>query len=105
MSVAKIMGLLYGCMGLIFAPMFILIGLVGSIAGRNNVPFAGIAGIFIAILMPILYGAMGFVLGAIMALLYNLVAKWVGGFELELQVVSAVPVAPYPLVPPPTPGV
>ena len=33
MSVAKIMGLIYGCLGLIFMPLFLLIGVVGSMAG------------------------------------------------------------------------
>jgi hypothetical protein len=36
MSVAKIMGLIYGCMGLIFVPLFLLVGLVGSMAGQQK---------------------------------------------------------------------
>jgi hypothetical protein len=48
---------------------------------------------------------MGFVMGAIGALLYNLFAKWVGGFELELESRPTGLVAPYPIVPPPTPGI
>jgi hypothetical protein len=55
--------------------------------------------------MPLLYGAMGFVSGAIGALLYNALAKWVGGFELELEPQANLPVAPYPIIPPPTPGI
>jgi hypothetical protein len=105
MSVAKIMGLLYGCMGLIFAPIFLLVGVLGSIAGQDKTPFAGIVGIVLAVLMPVLYGAMGFVSGAIGALLYNLLAKWVGGFELELDLRPAGPVAPYPIIPPASSGV
>jgi hypothetical protein len=105
MSVAKIMGLLYGCMGLIFAPIFLLAGLLGSLAGQDKTPFAGIFGVVFAILMPVLYGVMGFIMGAIGALLYNLIAKWVGGFELEMELRPSTPVAPYPVVSPPTPGV
>jgi hypothetical protein len=105
MSVAKIMGLLYGCMGLLFIPMILFIGLVGSMAPQGKNPFAGIVGVVLAILMPIIYGVMGFVFGAIGALLYNLLAQWVGGFELEMEVRSTGPVAPYPVVPPPTPGI
>ncbi|HKH97482.1 MAG TPA: hypothetical protein VJ999_00120 [Candidatus Sulfotelmatobacter sp.] len=100
MSVAKVMGLLYGCMGLIFAPFFLLFGLVGSLAGQGKSPFAGIVGIVFAVLMPVLYGAMGFIFAAIGALLYNLFAKLAGGFELELDLRPAGPVAPYPIVPP-----
>ena len=104
LSVAKIMGLMYGCMGLIFAPFFLLFGLIGSLAGEEKTPFAGIFGVVLAILMPILYGVLGFIAGAIGALLYNLFAKLVGGFELEVEFRPAAPVAPYPIVPPATPG-
>ncbi|HYM74403.1 MAG TPA: DUF3566 domain-containing protein [Candidatus Dormibacteraeota bacterium] len=105
MSVAKIMGLVYGCMGLIFAPFFLLFGLLGSLAGQNNMPFAGVFGVVFAVLMPVLYGVMGFVTGALGAFLYNLFAKWVGGFELEMEIRSTGPVAPYPIIPPATPAI
>ena len=100
MSVAKIMGLVYGCMGLIFVPFFLLIGLVGSFAGQSKTPFAGIFGVVFAVLMPIMYGAMGFVTGALGAFLYNLFAKWVGGFELEMES-RPLQSAPYPIISPP----
>jgi hypothetical protein len=80
MSVAKITGALYACMGLLFAPFFLLFGLLGSMAGQASSPFAGIVGVVVAILLPLFYGALGFVGGAIGALLYNLLSKWVGGF-------------------------
>jgi hypothetical protein len=99
LSVAKILGLVYGCMGLLFAPFFLLFGLIGSVAGQGKSPFAGIFGVVFAILMPVLYGAMGFVSGAIGGLLYNLLARWVGGFELEMDVRPQTLTAPYPIVP------
>lgn len=105
MSFAKIMGLIYGCMGLIFAPLFLLFGLLGSLVGQDKTPFAGIFGVVFAILMPVLYGVMGFITGAIGALLYNLFARLVGGFELELDLRPTATVAPYPIVPPPTPSI
>lgn len=105
MSVAKIMGLIYGCMGLIFAPFFLLMGLIGSLAGAEKSPFAGIFGMVFAILMPVLYGVLGFVAGAIGALLYNLFAKWVGGFEVEVELRPTTPAAPYPIVPPASSGI
>ena len=104
LSVAKIMGMIYGCMGLIFAPLFLLIGLVGSLAGPQKTPFAGIFGIFFALFMPVLYGVLGFVMGAIGALLYNLFARWVGGFELEMDLRPDTLTAPYPIIPPPNPA-
>jgi hypothetical protein len=109
LSVAKILGLLYGCMGLIIAPLFLLMGLMGSALGQQqNGPLAGIFGvgfaIGLAIFAPVLYGAMGFIMGAIGALLYNLFAKWVGGFELEMEVRAQTLTAPYPLIPPASPA-
>lgn len=105
LSVAKIMGLIYGCMGLIAIPVFLLAGLMGSLAGQERNPFAGAVGVVLAILAPFLYAAMGFVTGAIGALLYNLFAKFVGGFELELVLGLSRAAASYPIVPPPTPGI
>ena len=103
LSVAKIMGMIYGCIGLVFAPMFLLIGLMGSALGQRNSPLAGIFGVGFAVLMPVFYGVIGFIAGLIGALLYNLFARWVGGFELELAR-PAFTTAPYPLVPSANPG-
>jgi hypothetical protein len=100
LSMAKIMGLIYGCMGLIFAPFFLLFGIIGMAAGRQGLPFAGVFGIVFALLMPIFYGVLGFIMGAIGALLYNLFAKLVGGFELEMEFRAKTVTAPYSVVPP-----
>jgi hypothetical protein len=35
--------------------------------------------------MPIIYGVVGFLFGVIGAALYNLVARWIGGFEVEVE--------------------
>jgi len=105
MSVAKIMGVLYACMGLLFAPFFLLVGLLGSMAGQQTSPFAGLVGVVVAILLPFFYGAVGVIGGAIGALLYNLVSKWVGGFEVEVELRPTTPVAPYPIIPPATPSI
>jgi hypothetical protein len=104
LSVAKIMGMIYCCMGLIFAPFVLLIGIVGSMAGQQKSPFAGIFGVFFALFMPVLYGLMGFIFGAIGALLYNLSAKWVGGFELEMDLRQSALPPPYLAIPPVAPA-
>jgi len=105
LSVAKILGLIYACMGLLFAPMFLLIGAVGAALGQQRSPLAGIFGIGFAVLMPVLYGVMGFVMGAVGALLYNLFSKWVGGFEVEVELLPPqILTAPYPIIPPSSPA-
>ena len=105
MSVAKIAGLLYGCLGLIFMPAFLLLGLIGSLAGQDKMPFAGLFGVLFAILLPLLYGVMGFIMGALAGWLYNLLSKYAGGVEMELDPQPPGLVAPYPIVPPPTPAI
>lgn len=71
-SVAKIAGLIYGCLGLIFAPFFLPLGLLGAFAGQGKSPFAGVFGVAVAIIMPIAYGGMGLIMGAIGGMLYNI---------------------------------
>ena len=103
LSVAKISGLIYGCIALLFAPIFLLVAVLGPLTGQQQkTPFAGILGIVLAIALPIVYAIMGFIFGAIGAVLYNLFAKLTGGFELDLDPKPSGPVAPYPIVPTPT---
>jgi hypothetical protein len=104
LSVAKILGLVQACLGLVFAPFVLLIGLLGSLAGQQKTPFAGMFGVIFALFMPVLYGAIGFLTGALGAFLYNLFAGWVGGFEVEMELQSTVLSAPYPIVPPTSPA-
>jgi hypothetical protein len=39
----------------------------------------------LAVFAPIVYGLLGFLLGALSAWLYNIAAKYVGGIRLELR--------------------
>ena len=90
LSAAKIMGAIYGALGLILMPFFILFAVIGMAAGGKPSVFGGVAGIIVAVIIPIFYGGMGFVMGALSALLYNLFAKWVGGIEVEVGTTPAV---------------
>ena len=72
---AKVVGVLYTLMGLLFAPFFLL--------GAMFAPEEAGIGIGFAIAMPILYGVGGFVFTAIGCAIYNLVAGWVGGIEIH----------------------
>ena len=47
--------------------------------------FGVLFGVGSIILFPILYGILGFLGGLITALPYNLIARFVGGIELELE--------------------
>ena len=75
---AKFLGVLYLLFGLIFVPFFLLLG---AFAPEGTAGF----GTMFAIAMPVIYGVMGVVSGAIGAALYNLVSGWVGGIEVEID--------------------
>lgn len=74
-SVAKVFAVMYGVMGIIMG----LIMLVTSL-------FAGfeLLAILFALLVPVLYAGMGAVFGFVSAWLYNVIAKRVGGIEIEV---------------------
>jgi hypothetical protein len=70
--------------------IIIVYGLFGaSVVGGNAALAVGGGGIVIGILImigvPIMYGAFGFVGGAIGALLYNVFSNFVGGIEIEVD--------------------
>lgn len=89
MSAAKIAGLLYALMGLVFGAFISLFAMLGASfgGGDSGVPafFPMLFGIGSVIVLPLLYGCMGFVMTAITAWLYNLVAGMVGGMQLDVQ--------------------
>ena len=91
LSCAKMLGVLYGCMGLLFIPFALIAGLAGMAtqqASGSNGAAGAISGAVLmvfGILAPFLYGAMGFVFGAIGAWIYNLIAKRLGGIVIQLE--------------------
>lgn len=92
LSVAKILGFVYGTIALIFVPFVLIFGLLGAMGAMASTehgnPFAalGVIGVvLLSLFIPIVYGIFGFIIGAIGALIYNLMAKWVGGIQIELQ--------------------
>jgi hypothetical protein len=101
MSCAKIYGLLNVALGILFAIFFVLIALVGLAAAPAQRKFGMVAFFVFAVLCPFIYGAIGFVTGAIGALLYNWIASSIGGIEMELEAIQIMPAAP----PVPNPGI
>jgi len=90
LSLAKMLAVTYAFLGLFFGgvlSLFALMGAaVGNAAGGDGGGIAAMLfGVGAVIVLPIVYGCLGFVGGLIMAPLYNLVAKVVGGIEVELS--------------------
>ena len=74
---AKFMGVLYLLLGLLFVTLFLLLE---AFAPEGTAGF----GTMFAIMMPVMYAVIGLVSGLVGAALYNLVAGWVGGIEVEI---------------------
>lgn len=89
MSCGKVMAAFYGLMSLLFVPFFFLFAVIASLApNSHNGPPAGLAvglGLVMAVAMPVMYAGMGFLLGLIGALIYNFVARHLGGIEVEVE--------------------
>ena len=77
-----VLATLYGLLSLIIVPFFLLAAVFG---GRSGSPLPAIFGVGFAIMMPVMYAAVGFVGGLISAALYNVIAHFTGGFELEFR--------------------
>lgn len=88
LSLAKISGVLYALMGLLLGGIFSLVSVVGGAFAPQGSD-AGMAGMLFGaaaiVVLPIFYGLLGFIMSLIGAALYNLIAGWVGGIELEVQ--------------------
>lgn len=88
LSLAKIQGGIMFALSLLFLPFFLLGGVASVVAGGKEGALGGGMMIGFAIVFPVVYGGMGFVMGAITALIYNLFAKRLGGVEIELTPVE-----------------
>ncbi|MBE9078237.1 hypothetical protein IQ241_13200 [Romeria aff. gracilis LEGE 07310] len=88
LSAAKIQGSVLGLFGLILAVLFALF-LMAGITLDSDAPDSAIPGVVggvsMIIFLPLFYAILGFIFGLVGALIYNLVAKVVGGIELEFD--------------------
>lgn len=84
LSVAKVNAILYGILGLLFAPFFLIgpgLAVVGAPELRRSL--AGVI-LFVAF-VPFFYAVLGFIFGAVIAFIYNAISHAVGGIEIELE--------------------
>lgn len=91
MKVGAVLYFFFGVIAGVF--IFALSGIMGMATRQAGGPggglpsgFPGFAmGAIGLIIYPVLYAVIGAIAGAIGALLYNLVARWIGGLEIELR--------------------
>jgi hypothetical protein len=88
-SVAKVAGVLYAGIGLILGALFSLIGMIGATSAMANVDggafWGALFGVGAIIVLPIVYGVIGFIGSFIAAALFNVAAGMTGGIEIETR--------------------
>jgi hypothetical protein len=87
-SVARIYGALSAVMGLLAGVVFALISTAGAAfapAGEQEGIMGLMFGVGAVVVLPVFYGILGLIVGALGAVLYNLFAAAVGGIELDIS--------------------
>jgi len=103
-SAAKIYAVVMAGMGLIFGIIygliFIIFGAAMMVGSGRDTGAAGASSLVIGLVMmvaiPIFYGILGFIFGAIGAFIYNVAAGIIGGLEMELENADAGYTSPPP---------
>lgn len=94
LSVALTLGAVYAVLGLVIGLIFATISVLGMglAAATRDSEGAGVTGVFglifgvgAVIVLPLFYGMLGFLGGALSSALYNVMAKLTGGIELTLE--------------------
>ena len=90
-SAARVYGLTMAGLGLIIAiPYGLFFGAALGLS-ESGLPFGSAFPILMIIFMPVIYGLIGFIFGALFSWMYNLVAKKTGGLEIELSEPNSYP--------------
>ncbi len=99
LSSAKIFAVVQGAIGILVGFFLLIFSIVGAAIMPHQQKLGMVTGIILAVLTPVFYAIIGFVVGAIWAFVYNLAAQAIGGLELQLEAVPVMAMAP----PPPAP--
>lgn len=89
LSCGKISGVIYAAFGLLAGLLLTVISFlgaaIGTMANESQGAVIMLFGVGAVIILPIMYGMLGFIGGLVAAALYNLVAGFLGGLEVELE--------------------
>ncbi len=88
LSCGKIVGLLYFFAGIIVGLIFFFFALIGAMTAPAEAMLGVLVSLLFIIFLPVFYGGMGFVAGLICGLIYNLIAQYFGGLEMEYKLVQ-----------------
>ena len=104
LSVAKMNGILWFIFGLIVGVLYGLFFMLFGAAMSSLAPEGGgmgatesvFVGVIFMVAMPVTYGVMGLIAGAIGALVYNILAGIIGGVKFEIEGVQQAYAPPPP---------
>ena len=85
LQLGKMLALLYGILGLIAIPFLLFMATMSAQLPPDQRGPLMAMGAGAALFAPILYAMVGFISGVIGAIIYNFVAKWAGGIEVEVE--------------------
>ncbi|MEP6632845.1 MAG: hypothetical protein ABJA62_01410 [Luteimonas sp.] len=91
LSAAKIVAIISAAIGLIAGLCFFAVSSIGGAAmqqaGQADAGMAWMSGLgaLAIVVMPILYGIIGFIGGAIEAFIFNIATKFVGGLQVDTE--------------------
>ena len=83
----KLVGSLYAVLGLLIGALISVIAMAGGMAAAesNLGPLSILFGVGAIIILPIFYGCLGAIMTMLVAVIYNTVAKVVGGIEVDVS--------------------
>jgi hypothetical protein len=81
LQLGTVLAALYFLLSLILVPFLLLASILGA---KQGAMMGAVGPLFLVILIPLLYSALGFIGGVIAAAVYNVVAKWTGGIEFAV---------------------
>ena len=86
-SAFKVGAAVYAVIGLVAGIFFALVSMLGGALMPSTEAgiFRMFFGVGAIIFLPICYGILGGIFGALGAFIYNLVAGWIGGLEVDIR--------------------
>lgn len=87
-SLGKMVGGVYALIGFVMVVLAVPFLLVTAVLDPAGSDMAGIGlgiGLVLVLVMPIMYGLLGLIGGALVAVVYNMLARPLGGIELQLE--------------------
>lgn len=82
LQTAKVVAIIYVLVSLV---IFLPFAMVGSMISEEFFPEFADFGAVALLMIPIMYGIIGFVFTAIGCVVYNMIASFTGGIEIEME--------------------